>query len=203
MNRSHALCMACGWLHGQRMRKIWWKSHCICMTSRTYPASDCSVSQIVDNVYGFSQFTDKDYNVQFIKDNGMYWVNVSWKTPTGTLCWNNMCRNRTRAIAIYIDWCRSTGGWYLPCSVIISLEKSHKTDVCLFSNSFLDTPSPFCSTWPAHFSNVYHTCNQMIITRKYMHAETLALQTKGITMDDLRFRLNFNLSKNNEIYHHS
>jgi hypothetical protein len=36
-----------------------------------------------------------------------------------------------------------------------------------------------------------------------MHAETLALQTKGITMDDLRFRLNFNLSKNNEIYHHS
>ena len=24
-----------------------------------------------------------------------------------------------------------------------------------------------------------------------------------ITMDDLRFRLNFNLSKNNEIYHHS
>jgi hypothetical protein len=24
-----------------------------------------------------------------------------------------------------------------------------------------------------------------------------------IRMDDLRFRLNFNLSKNNEIYHHS
>jgi hypothetical protein len=29
------------------------------------------------------------------------------------------------------------------------------------------------------------------------------MQVIFVVMDDLRFRLNFNLSKNNEIYHHS
>jgi hypothetical protein len=55
------------------------------MIVRMYPAfSECERNKLVDTVHGFLQLPDEDYNVQFIKDSGKYWVEVSWEAPLGT-----------------------------------------------------------------------------------------------------------------------
>ncbi|CAB4035010.1 Hypothetical predicted protein, partial [Paramuricea clavata] len=42
---------------------------------------ECERNKLVDTVHGFLPLPDEDYNVQFIKDSGKYWVKVSWEAP--------------------------------------------------------------------------------------------------------------------------